>query len=88
MQSFVVAGGLGSRVPIRSRSELREFSRPLSSVFTLPPWARIRAWARQADLPRPLSAVKASIVGGRLRVIGGRDDDQLARSEVIVKLYF
>ena len=51
----------------------------LSSVLTLLPGAE--AWTLLASLPRGLASARASIVGGRLRVTGGYDDDSY-RSEV------
>ena len=68
-QAFVVAGGLNE-------------SNYLSSVVTLLPGAT--AWTPLASLPRGLTAARASIVaGGRLRVVGGKDDSSSRRSEVI-----
>ena len=59
-QAFVVAGGWERHPP---------FNR-LSSVVTLFPGAR--AWTPLADLPRPLyEGAGASIVGGKMRVVGG-----------------
>ena len=42
----------------------------LSSVLTLLPGAG--AWVPIASLPKPMYVASASIVGGRLRMIGGR----------------
>ena len=53
----------------------------LSSVLTLLPGAE--DWTDLASLPRPLAYARASIVGGRLRVTGGRDDGDSFRSEVM-----
>ena len=53
-----------------------------SSVVTLLPGAT--SWAFLASLPRPLRNAQASIVGGRLRVNGGRDDGHFSRSEVMI----
>ena len=52
-----------------------------SSVLTLLPGAA--AWTPLDSLPRPLEGAQATIVGGRLRVTGGRDDGDSYRSEVI-----
>ena len=70
MQAYLVAGGFDG-------------SNYLSSVLTLLPGAT--AWTPLASLPRALVAAQASIVGGRLRVNGGRDDGGSHRSEVIEK---
>ena len=51
-----------------------------SSVLTLLPGAE--DWTNLASLPRPLDGAQASIVGGRLRVTGGRDHSSY-RSEVM-----
>ena len=57
-QALVVAGGnVGST--------------PISLVLTLLPGAT--AWVPLASLPRALNYVRASIVGGRLRLAGGDD---------------
>ena len=40
-------------------------------------------WTDLDSLPRPLYGAQASIVGGRLRVTGGRDDGYSYRSEVM-----
>ena len=89
LQAIVVAGGQtlsvrqsSSNLLSRSIPELLESVRDLSSVLMLMPGQR--AWSEQRSLPRPLSQAKALIVGSRLWVIGGRDDDEVARSEVIV----
>ena len=59
-QAFVVAGGWERHPP---------FNR-LSSVVTLLPGGK--AWTPLADLPRPLyEGAGASIVGGKIRVVGG-----------------
>ena len=52
-----------------------------SSVLILLPGAE--DWTPLASLPRRLSYAQASIVGGRLRVTGGRDDGDSYRSEVM-----
>ena len=54
----------------------------ISSVLALLPGAD--DWTPVASLPRPLRDPRASIVGGRLRVTGGRDDVDSYRSEVMV----
>ena len=51
-----------------------------SSVLTLLPGAE--DWTSLASLPRPLVYAQASILGGRLRMTGGRDGDSY-RSEVM-----
>ena len=54
----------------------------ISSVLTLLlPGAT--AWTSLASLPRTLIYAQASIVGGRLRVNGGLEDNFLHRTEVI-----
>ena len=50
-------------------------------MLTLLPGAE--DWTDLASLPRPLWGAQASIVGGRLRVTGGREDRVSYRSEVI-----
>ena len=57
-------------------------STPISSVLTLLPGAT--AWVHLAALPRTLISVRASIVGGRLRLAGG-DDGGPKRTEVLQK---
>ena len=52
-----------------------------SSVLTLLPGAE--DWTSLASLPRPLYAARASIVGGRLRLTGGREGVVSYRSEVM-----
>ena len=52
----------------------------LSSVLTLLPGAE--EWTPLASLPRALGGAQASIVGGRLRVTGGRNGGGSFRSEV------
>ena len=68
VQAFVVAGGYTS-----------DFT---SSVVTLLHGAT--TWTSLASLPRPLRGARASIVGGRMRVNGGRDGGGY-RSEVMVE---
>ena len=70
VQAFVVAGGLD------------DGRKKLSSVLTLLP--RATDWTELVNLPRALYHVRASIVGGRLRVIGGYDGYN-ARSEVMIE---
>ena len=57
-------------------------SKYFSSVVTLLPGAT--SWAFLSSLPRPLRNAQASIVGGKLRVNGGRDDGHFSRSEVMI----
>ena len=57
-------------------------STSISSVLTLLPGAT--AWVHLAALPRTLVNVRASIVGGRLRLAGG-DDGGPKRTEVLQK---
>ena len=73
LQDFIVAGG-------RDGDGLNN---RLSSVLTLVPGAT--AWIQLASLPRPLIGARASVVGGRLRVNGGRDNGAfLGISEVMI----
>ena len=72
MQDFLVAGGGDV-----STGQI------LSSVLTLLPGAT--AWTQLASLPTTLFDAQASIVGGRLRVNGGRDDGGSYRSEVMIE---
>ena len=67
-QAFVVAGGWDGSNNL------------LSSVVTLLPAAT--AWTPLASLPRPLEGARASIVAGRLRVVGGLSSSSFS-SEVI-----
>ena len=71
LQAFVVAGGWDDE------------GNDLSSVLTLLPGAP--AWTPLASLPRELSSARASIVGGKMRVTGGRDDGGARRTEVMNK---
>ena len=73
VQAFVVAGGWDGT----SR---------LSSVYTLLSGAT--DWTSLASLPRGLSSALASVVGGKIRVTGGEDEQGSARSEVMVKHAF
>ena len=57
MQAFIIAGGLNNIGDI-------------TSVVTLLPGAT--AWTELAPLPRELYDARASIVGGRMRVTGGK----------------
>ena len=53
-------------------------------MLTLLPGAT--AWTPIASLPRALVAAQASIVGGRLRVNGGVDEDVISpRYEVMIE---
>ena len=56
----------------------------ISSVLTLLPGAT--AWTPLASLPRTLGLAQASIVGGKMRVTGGRDGIT-RRSEVVTNNY-
>ena len=67
MQALVVAGG-------------HDGSNYLSSVLTLLPGAAV--WTPIASLPRALKGARASIVGGRVRLAGGRDENS-NRQEVM-----
>ena len=69
LQAFVVAGGWG------------DGSSRLSSVYTLLSGAT--DWTSLASLPRGLSSALASVVGGKIRVVGGFSKGY-ARSEVMV----
>jgi len=69
--ALVVAGG-------RDRVDGSNY---LSSVLTLLPGAK--AWTPLASLPRALGFAHASIVGGKMRVTGGRDGSSRSRSEVL-----
>ena len=60
VQAFVVAGGLTYKDSLSNR---------LSSVLTLLPEST--AWTPLASLPRALTAPRASVVGGKIRVTGG-----------------
>ena len=53
----------------------------LSSVLTLLPGAT--AWTPLASLPRTLRYAHASIVGGKMRVTGGRDEYMIVNGRVI-----
>ena len=66
---------------------------PLSSVLRLAGSPGSKAWLPLASLPRALDFVHGSIVGGKLRLIGGRDgvcspgdpgDCGTPRSEVMI----
>ena len=67
IQALVVAGGNNG-------------SANLASMLTLLPGAG--AWTTLAALPRSLYGAGALLVGGRLRLTGGRDDGGSYRSEV------
>ena len=71
LQAFVVAGGR------------EDGSNYLSSVLTLLPGAP--AWTPLASLPRALFYARASVVGGKMRVTGGRDDGLTYRFEVMIE---
>merc|ERR1719400_2315384 len=70
LQAFVVAGGWNAWTQAGR----------LSSVLTL--ISGTPAWTPLASLPRPLYTARASVVGGRLRVTGGRHGVTY-RSEVL-----
>ena len=53
------------------RSRGYAYTEYLSSVLMLLPGAK--TWVSLASLPHPLIDVRASIVGGRLRIVGGQD---------------
>ena len=74
LQAFVVAGGLSHSYSRYSY---------LSSVLTFLPGSA--AWTPLVSLPRALTAPRASVVGGKIRVVGGNDEKGSARSEVMVK---
>ena len=74
LQAFVVAGG-----------NIEHFMHT-SSVLIL--FSGATDWAPIASLPQPLNGVKASLVGGRIRVNGGHGggwDGQQYRSEVMTE---
>ena len=71
LQALVVAGG--------HSGPLMYGSNDISSVLTLLPGAA--AWTPIASLPRGLSGLEGSILGGRLRVIAGQSEGSF-RSEV------
>ena len=54
--------------------------RPTSSVLTLLPSAT--SWTPLSPLPRRLSSLASSMVGGRLWLVGGEDDSYDTRAEV------
>ena len=72
VQAFVVAGGLTGL----------HNSRYLSSVLTLLRGAT--SWIPLAPLPRKLFLLRASIVGGRLRLSGGLDEVLSSKAEVMI----
>ena len=67
MQALVVAGGNNGSINF-------------ASVLTFFPGAD--AWTAITPLPRSLYGARALIIGGRLRLTGGRDDGGAYRSEV------
>ena len=69
LQAFIVVGGWNG-------------SSSLSSVETLLPGAT--SWTPLASLPRALRNAQASIVGGRIRVNGGRDGGGSYISQVLM----
>ena len=71
LQAFVVAGGWNAWTQAGR----------LSSVLALLPG---ETWTPLASLPKALYTARASVVGGRLRVTGGRHGVTY-RSEVMVK---
>ena len=72
MQAFVVAGGVGPSG---------------ATVLTLLQEAG-STWTPLVSLPRTLEGVRASVVGGKIRVTGGLDEQSSIRSEVMVKQTF
>ena len=70
LQALVVAGGQGGGSTL------------LDSVLTLLPAAT--AWTSLASLPRALEGVVASLVGGRIRLVGGRDGGGAYSTEVCI----
>ena len=73
LQAFVVAGGWDGY-------------RRVSSVWTL--LSDATEWTSLASLPRGLKYPRASVVGGKIRVTGGEDENGSTRSEVMVKHAF
>ena len=57
----------------------------LSSVVTLLPGAE--AWTPLSSLPRALSNARASIVGDRIRLTGGFDDDEGYASKEVMSFH-
>ena len=76
LQAFVVAGGLSHSYSRYSY---------LSSVLTFLPGSA--AWTPLVSLPRALTAPRASVVGGKIRVVGGYGGGSY-RSEVMAKSSF
>jgi len=72
--AFIVAGGVDGSTWVTGYNII-------SSVLTLLPGAT--AWTPLASLPRLLHGARASIVGGRIRLTGGRDGEGSFRSEVL-----
>ena len=68
VQALVVAGGQGNGSSL------------LTSVLSLLPGTT--TWTSLASLPRALDGVVASLVGGRIRLVGGRDGEGSYRQEV------
>ena len=56
----------------------------ISTVLSLLPGAT--KWTSLASLPSPLAAARASVVAGKLRILGGRDgnDRKSSTSEVVI----
>ena len=69
MQAYLIAGGYVS-------------GSVSASALTLLPGAS--SWTTISSLPRALYHAKASIVGGKIRVSGGRDDNNIYKAEVIL----
>ena len=71
------------------RSRGYAYTEYLSSVLMLLPGAK--TWVSLASLPHPFSDVRASIVGGRLRIVGGQEEnfgvEGSTINEVIMILY-
>ena len=68
LQAFIIAGG---HVSGSSYS---------TSALTLLPGAS--SWTAISSLPQALFEAAASIVGGKMRVAGGREDNSVYRAEV------
>ena len=67
MQAYLIAGGYVS-------------GSVSASALTLLPGAS--SWTSISSLPRALYHAKASIVGGKIRVAGGREDNSIYKAEV------
>ena len=79
-QAFVVAGGGEEFFDSVSYSwSWKHFS----SVVTLLPGAK--AWTTLSSLPTTLYAARASIIGGRMRIVGGTQDGGLSISSQVMR---